>query len=319
MGLAELAVVAEECAAAGVPLLLFSSRRPSAARSSPGSPPPSSAPVAAPTRQRRGQDGLCHHRARRRLQQPPDLDDGRSVGGRLPDQRHESTTSRGWTRRPRSSSSPAPGSTRPLAAPRSASSSSTRTHRPRGCPAPRRDPRPGEAVHAVLRRRCGGPLALHRRRGSGAADALLRPQPERVVSAAVLNGVSRYALDKAARYANERQVWGCRSAPTRGSPTHWPRRRSPSSWHGSCATRRRGSSTRGRTQPRRPTWRSSPPPTRQGSPSTGPSRPTGQRMATEYGLATLWGIVRLLKVAPVSREMLLNFVAQRTLGLPRSY
>jgi len=45
----------------------------------------------------------------------------------------------------------------------------------------------------------------------------------------------------------------------------------------------------------------------------------GNGMATEYGLATLWGIVRLLKVAPVSREMLLNFVAQRTLGLPRSY
>jgi hypothetical protein len=33
----------------------------------------------------------------------------------------------------------------------------------------------------------------------------------------------------------------------------------------------------------------------------------------------MWGMVRLLKIAPVSREMLLNFVAQHTLGLPRSY
>jgi alkylation response protein AidB-like acyl-CoA dehydrogenase len=45
----------------------------------------------------------------------------------------------------------------------------------------------------------------------------------------------------------------------------------------------------------------------------------GNGMATEYGLATLWGITRLLKVAPVSREMVLNFVAQHSLGLPRSY
>jgi hypothetical protein len=29
--------------------------------------------------------------------------------------------------------------------------------------------------------------------------------------------------------------------------------------------------------------------------------------------------VRLLRIAPVSREMILNFVAQHTLGLPRSY
>jgi hypothetical protein len=33
----------------------------------------------------------------------------------------------------------------------------------------------------------------------------------------------------------------------------------------------------------------------------------------------MWGLVRLLRIAPVSREMVLNFVAQHTLGLPRSY
>ena len=45
----------------------------------------------------------------------------------------------------------------------------------------------------------------------------------------------------------------------------------------------------------------------------------GNGMATEYGLATLWGAVRLARTAPVSREMILNFVASHTLGLPRSY
>jgi alkylation response protein AidB-like acyl-CoA dehydrogenase len=45
----------------------------------------------------------------------------------------------------------------------------------------------------------------------------------------------------------------------------------------------------------------------------------GNGLATEYGLATLWGVARLQRTAPVSREMIFNFVAQHTLGLPRSY
>ncbi|MDQ6838288.1 MAG: acyl-CoA/acyl-ACP dehydrogenase, partial [Actinomycetota bacterium] len=45
----------------------------------------------------------------------------------------------------------------------------------------------------------------------------------------------------------------------------------------------------------------------------------GNGMASEYGLAHLWGMARLLRIAPVTREMVLNYVAQHTLGLPRSY
>ena len=45
----------------------------------------------------------------------------------------------------------------------------------------------------------------------------------------------------------------------------------------------------------------------------------GNGMALEYGLADLWFVARMLKTAPVSREMVLNFVAQRSLGLPASY
>jgi len=45
----------------------------------------------------------------------------------------------------------------------------------------------------------------------------------------------------------------------------------------------------------------------------------GNGFATEYGLATLWGAARLARTAPISREMVLNFVASHTLGLPRSY
>jgi hypothetical protein len=45
----------------------------------------------------------------------------------------------------------------------------------------------------------------------------------------------------------------------------------------------------------------------------------GNGLTQEYGLATLLTATRIGRVAPVSREMILNFVAQHTLGLPRSY
>jgi alkylation response protein AidB-like acyl-CoA dehydrogenase len=45
----------------------------------------------------------------------------------------------------------------------------------------------------------------------------------------------------------------------------------------------------------------------------------GNGMTTEYGVATLMGSVRAARVAPVSREMILNFVAQHVLGQQKSY
>ncbi|MEY9871171.1 alkylation response protein AidB-like acyl-CoA dehydrogenase [Streptacidiphilus sp. MAP12-33] len=45
----------------------------------------------------------------------------------------------------------------------------------------------------------------------------------------------------------------------------------------------------------------------------------GNGLASEYGLASLIAGVRVGRIAPVSREMILNFVAQHTLGLPKSY
>ena len=45
----------------------------------------------------------------------------------------------------------------------------------------------------------------------------------------------------------------------------------------------------------------------------------GAGLTSEYGLAALLGNARIARVAPVSREMILNFVSQHSLGLPRSY
>ncbi|MGA9375366.1 MAG: hypothetical protein WBV64_10205, partial [Mycobacterium sp.] len=32
-----------------------------------------------------------------------------------------------------------------------------------------------------------------------------------------------------------------------------------------------------------------------------------------------WGPARLMRTAPISREMILNYIAQHSLNLPRSY
>jgi alkylation response protein AidB-like acyl-CoA dehydrogenase len=45
----------------------------------------------------------------------------------------------------------------------------------------------------------------------------------------------------------------------------------------------------------------------------------GSGMTAEGGLAAMLAIVRAARIAPVSREMILNFVAQHSLGLPKSY
>jgi alkylation response protein AidB-like acyl-CoA dehydrogenase len=45
----------------------------------------------------------------------------------------------------------------------------------------------------------------------------------------------------------------------------------------------------------------------------------GNGLTKEYGVASLLAVARTTRIAPVSREMILNFVAQNSLGLPKSY
>ena len=45
----------------------------------------------------------------------------------------------------------------------------------------------------------------------------------------------------------------------------------------------------------------------------------GIGLSQEYGVAAMLTASRLSRIAPVSREMVLNFIAQTSLGLPRSY
>ena len=41
--------------------------------------------------------------------------------------------------------------------------------------------------------------------------------------------------------------------------------------------------------------------------------------AKEYDVERYWRESRLMKIAPVSQEMIMNYVAEHVLGLPRSY
>jgi alkylation response protein AidB-like acyl-CoA dehydrogenase len=45
----------------------------------------------------------------------------------------------------------------------------------------------------------------------------------------------------------------------------------------------------------------------------------GSGFTGEVDIITLWPVVRLLRTAPISREMILNYIAEHVLGLPHSY
>ncbi|MFT6625738.1 MAG: acyl-CoA dehydrogenase [Cycloclasticus sp.] len=45
----------------------------------------------------------------------------------------------------------------------------------------------------------------------------------------------------------------------------------------------------------------------------------GNGFTHDYGLYDMYSVVRLLKTAPINKEMLLNYIAEKSLGMPRSY
>ncbi len=45
----------------------------------------------------------------------------------------------------------------------------------------------------------------------------------------------------------------------------------------------------------------------------------GMGYSKEYHVERLWRDARLFRIAPVSEEMILNFIATSDLGMPRSY
>ena len=159
--------------------------------------------------------------------------------------------------------------------------------------------------------------------GEGLRQVFYGLNPERILSAATANGIARYALDKAAAYATTREVWGTPIARHQGIAHPLAKAKidvelartmtDKASWYcdhdgdsalaGETANMAKFAAAEAALAA-----------LDQAIQTHG-----GNGMSTEYGLADLWGMARLLRIAPVSREMILNYVAQHSLRLPRSY
>jgi alkylation response protein AidB-like acyl-CoA dehydrogenase len=165
-----------------------------------------------------------------------------------------------------------------------------------------------------------GPDALVGEAGEGFKQVFHGLNPERITGAALGVGIARHALTVAARYASERKVWS-----------------EPIGAHQGVAhplAKAKIETELAALMIRQAAWQHD-----HGQPAGESSNMAkyaaaeaaiaaidaaiqthgGNGVATEYGLMPYWGLARLLRIAPVNREMILNYVAQHSLGLPRSY
>jgi alkylation response protein AidB-like acyl-CoA dehydrogenase len=165
-----------------------------------------------------------------------------------------------------------------------------------------------------------GPEALVGAAGAGFRQVFHGLNPERITGAAACVGIARHVLATAARYACERKVWDAPIGTHQGVAHPLARAK--------IETELAGLMTR------RASWQHD-----HGEPAGEAANMAkyaaaeaaiaavdaamqthgGNGFAAEYGLMPYWSLARLLRVAPVNREMVLNFVAQHSLGLPRSY
>ncbi len=145
--------------------------------------------------------------------------------------------------------------------------------------------------------------------------------PERIGSAAVVNGISRYLLDRAIRYARDRVVWdvpiGAHQAIAH--PLARAHAQVEMARLGTAHAARlydNGDDTRGDASNLAKLVASE---AADMTLDAAIQTHGGNGMATDVGISAMWGLVRLFRVAPVSSEMILNHIAQHALGLPRSY
>jgi alkylation response protein AidB-like acyl-CoA dehydrogenase len=145
--------------------------------------------------------------------------------------------------------------------------------------------------------------------------------PERVMSAAVCCGIGRYALAKAVHYAGEREVWG-QPIGAHQAVAH-PLAQAHVDLEGARLLTRNAAWLHDTGSPTAAAAANSAKlaAARAASSCLDAAIQThgGLGLTDEYGLATLWGLTRLYEIAPVTRELGLSFIAQRELGLPRSY
>ena len=156
--------------------------------------------------------------------------------------------------------------------------------------------------------------------GDGLSPLFTGLNPERIASAALLNGISRYALKKAAHYANERVVWDLPIGAHQGI-AHPLARAHVLLEASQLLTARAAALFDAKLDAGEASNIAKVCASDAASAALDAAVQThgGNGMATNYGLATLHGLVRLFRIAPVSTEMSLNYIARKSLGLPKSY
>ncbi|GGO89072.1 acyl-CoA dehydrogenase [Nocardioides phosphati] len=147
--------------------------------------------------------------------------------------------------------------------------------------------------------------------------------PERIMGAAMSCGMARYALEKAVAYAKERSVW--KDAPIGAhqgiqhplAKVKIELEQARLLWQKAAALYDAGDDFGAGEYANMAKYAG-------GEIACNASDVAvhthgGNGMTEEYGLANLMVAARLGRIAPVSREMILNFVAMHSLGLPKSY
>ncbi|MGH9291893.1 MAG: acyl-CoA dehydrogenase family protein [Acidimicrobiales bacterium] len=156
--------------------------------------------------------------------------------------------------------------------------------------------------------------------GDGLHQVFAGLNPERLMSAATSCGIGRYALGRAAQYARERSVWGKPIGTHQGLAHPLAVAKievelarlmlHKATWSYDAGL----DAAEAANMAKYAAAEASLAALDQAIQTHG-----GNGLSSEFGLMDLYGTARLLRTAPVSREMILNFVAQHSLGLPKSY
>jgi len=156
--------------------------------------------------------------------------------------------------------------------------------------------------------------------GQGFRQVFAGLNPERILAAALCNGVGRYAIAKAADYARQRKVWSQPIGAHQGI-AHPLAQAHVGVELARLATARAAElfdsgqdAAEAANIAKLAAADAALSALDQAIQTHG-----GNGLALEYGLADLWFVTRLMRTAPVSREMVLNYLATHSLGLPQSY
>ncbi|WP_079622968.1 acyl-CoA dehydrogenase family protein [Mycobacteroides abscessus] len=165
-----------------------------------------------------------------------------------------------------------------------------------------------------------GEDALIGQAGNGLRQVFDGLNPERILVGAICGGIGRYAIDKASEYGRQRAVWSSPIGAHQGV-AHPLAESHIAVELGRLATARSAELFDAGAPAGEAANIAKFAASEAALKALDQAIQThgGNGLSHEYGLSELWFVTRLMRTAPVSREMVLNYVAQASLGLPRSY